>query len=377
MTQLTAIGLMSDRSLSGVHAALVVTDGESVIERGPAIHAPYSRDMKIWLRRAMAAAREARDGAADIGKAAGEVTYAHAAAVEQLLEEAGVKRTDVDVLGFHGATILHEPRLGAESYARSWQVGDAAVLAEETGIDVVSDFRAADIAAGGDGAPLAPVYYRALVSGDAGPTAVLSVNETVRFTYVPAPSGCEAGGLQSPALLSFEACPGLAMMEEWSAIKTGSLVKRAKPGPGAVAEDRMRMMLLAPYLRRRPPKTIAPLDFKLDHLIGLEPEDGAATLAAFIANAVNDAQKFLPEAPAAWIVCGRGRDHDRLMPALCDVLDAPLTTGEEAGWPGDALEAECFGFLAVRSLRKRALSFPTTTRVRMPTLGGVYHRAPK
>ena len=161
---LTAIGLMSGTSLDGIDAAILTTDGENIIEPGPALHAPYSRELKIWIRRAIKAALEGRDGATEIAKAAGEITYAHVVAVEKLLEKANLKRKDVDVIGFHGQTILHRPAREAGSVGRSWQIGDGRVLAEETRIDVVGDFRAADVAAGGEGAPFAPIYHRALVA---------------------------------------------------------------------------------------------------------------------------------------------------------------------------------------------------------------------
>ena len=157
----TAIGLMSGTSLDGIDAAILRTDGEDAVEPGPAIHIPYSRDLKIWVRRAIKAALEGRDGAEEIGKAAGEVTYAHVAAVEKLLEHAGLRRADIDIIGFHGQTILHRPSREAGIPGRTWQLGDGRVLAEETRIDVVNDFRANDVAAGGEGAPIAPVSHRA------------------------------------------------------------------------------------------------------------------------------------------------------------------------------------------------------------------------
>ncbi len=160
MTVLTAIGLMSGTSLDGVDAAILRTDGEDVIEHGASHFFPYSRDLKVFIRRAIKAALEGRDGAADIGKAAGEVTAAHAVAVVDLLEKAGMKRSGIDVIGFHGQTILHLPRRSPESMGRSWQIGDGKTLAEETKIDVVSDFRSADMAEGGEGRRLRPSITR-------------------------------------------------------------------------------------------------------------------------------------------------------------------------------------------------------------------------
>ena len=127
MTILTAIGLTSGASLSGVEAALLKTDGEQGVEIVAHHIHPYDRDMKILLNRAAKAAGEGRDGAADIGKAAGELTNAHVVAVEELLGEAGLKRTMIDVIGFHGHTILHRPRRSPDAVGRTWQIGDGRV----------------------------------------------------------------------------------------------------------------------------------------------------------------------------------------------------------------------------------------------------------
>ena len=373
--RLTAIGLMSGTSLDGIDAAILETDGEGVLTPGETLHVPYSRDLKIWVRRAIKAALEGRDGAADIGKAAGEVTLAHVVAVEQLIEKAGLKRKDIDVIGFHGQTIFHRSPSQAESIGRTWQIGDGKVLAEETKIDVVCDFRSHDVAAGGEGAPLAPIYHRALVAaleeGTGGAVGVINLGGVANITYVPS-------GARGTDLVAFDCGPGNGLIDEWMELRAGAPMDRdgALARAGKIYTDVLRMMLLAPYLRRKPPKSLDRYDFKLDPVLGLTPEDGAATLTAFTAACIRDAEKFLPEAPAQWIVCGGGRRNPALMEALAQAMDAPVRVAEDVHWRGDDIEAECFAYLAVRSLRKLPLSYPNTTRVRVPTLGGVYHRAP-
>jgi len=377
--KLTAIGLMSGTSLDGIDAAILTTDGEDGVEPGPALHTPYSRDLKIWIRRAIKAALEGRDGAADIGKADGEVTLAHIEAVERLIEKAGLKRKDIDVIGFHGQTILHRPANkapgGGQSLGRTWQIGDGKVLADETRIDVVSDFRKHDVAAGGEGAPFAPIYHRALVhaltEARAHAVGVINLGGVANITYVPK----NARGID---LVAFDCGPGNGLIDEWAGLKTGEAMDRdgRLARAGRVYPDILRMMLLTPFLRRKPPKSLDRYDFKLDPVLHLTPEDGAATLTAFSAACLRDAEKFLPEAPGEWIVCGGGRRNPALMEALAKALSAPVLTAEDVGWRGDDLEAECFAYLAVRSLKKLPLSYPKTTRVREPALGGVFHRAP-
>lgn len=372
---LTAIGMMSGTSLDGVDIALLKTDGEDLVDAGPAMHVPYDRDLRIWVRRAIKAAIEGRDGAADIGKAAGEVTQAHIRAVEDFLEKEGLKRTAIDVIGFHGQTILHRPAASSESLGRTWQIGDGKTLAEETGINVVSDFRSNDINAGGEGAPFAPIYHRALVASrsarPAHAVAVLNLGGVANVTYVPP----DARGVD---LIAFDCGPGNGLLDEWLELKTGAPMDRdgALALSGEVDEAVLRMMLLHPYFRRRPPKSLDRYDFKLDYVLPLTPEDGAATLTAFTAGSVAKSAEMLPEAVGEWIVCGGGRHNLALMKALETSLDAAVLTAEAVGWRGDDLEAECFAYLAVRSLKKLPLSFPKTTRAPSPILGGTFNKAP-
>lgn len=370
---MTAIGLMSGTSLDGIDAAIVRTDGKTVVEPGQAMHVPYDRDLKASIRRAIKAALEGRDGAVDIGEAAGEVTAAHIRAVEALLEQANMKPTDIDVIGFHGQTILHRPSRSPEAVGRTWQIGDGALLAQETKIDVVSDFRTADVVSGGEGAPFAPVYHWALVNstgvGERGVIGVINIGGVANVTYVPQAA-------LPGELIAFDCGPGNGLIDEWMELKTGAHMDKdgALARSGQVHTEILRTMLLNPFLRRNPPKSLDRYDFKLDHVLPLNAADGAATLTAFTAACVRASEKFLPETPALWIVCGGGRRNPAMMEALGKALAAPVIPAEEVGWRGDDLEAECFAYLAVRSLRKLPLSFPKTTRVPRATTGGVYHR---
>ncbi len=373
--KLTSIGLMSGTSLDGIDAAILTTDGNDVVDVGPSLHIPYERDLKIWVRRAIKAAIEGRDSAAEIGKAAGEITIAHIQAVEALLEKSGMKNTDIDVIGFHGQTIFHRSASDTESRGRSWQLGDGRVLAEETRIDVVSDFRQADIAVGGEGAPFAPIYHRARVAAMAElpqcAVGVVNLGGVSNLTYVPE-------GARGIDLVAFDCGPGNGLLDEWVDLKTGAAMDQdgELARSGTVNEEVLRLMLLSPYLRRTPPKSLDRYDFKLDPVMKLTPEDGAATLTAFTAACIAQSQKFLPEPPGGWIICGGGRHNQAMMDALAAALDAPVVSAEDAGWRGDDLEAECFGYLAVRSLKGIPLSYPKTTRVPAPTKGGVFHRSP-
>jgi anhydro-N-acetylmuramic acid kinase len=370
---LTAIGLMSGTSVDGVDAALLRTDGEGVAERGGSVFLPYSPLAKAEIMRACKAAREGRDGAHEILRAGDEVTGAHMAAVRRLMEEAGLKREDVDVVGFHGQTILHRPPVDSSAVGRTWQIGSGKTLAQELRLDVVDSFRQADMQAGGEGAPFAPVYHAALVKGLGREHAacVLNLGGVANITFVP------AGGLLS-GLVAFDCGPGNGLIDEWVEARAGLKMDEggALASKGTVHEDVVRLMALQPYLRRRPPKSLDRFDFKTGPAEGLSLEDGAATLTAFTAECVARSVKLLPAPPGEWSVCGGGRHNPVLMAELEARLDADVQAAEEAGWSGDDIEAECFAYLAVRSLRRLPLSFPKTTRVPRPMSGGVLHTAP-
>lgn len=370
---LTAIGLMSGSSLSGVTAALLRTDGEKVVELGEAKHYPFDRDLKIWLRRAIKAAAERRDGAAEIGKASGELTIAHINAVEDFLDHTRLRRENVDVLGFHGHTIFRAPAFGPDSLARFWQIGDGAHLASETKIDVVEEFRAADTRAGGVGGPLSSTFFSALIASAPEPpdgaVAIIDIGRNTMITYVPH----DARGTD---LLSFDCGPGAGLIDEWMQQKTGDEMDRdgALARTGLIDEEALRMMLLTPFLRRKPPKFIE-RDFKLDHIAALSPADGSATLTALIAACAEKAARHFPEPVVGWVVCGGGRRNSAIMDYLRETLDEPVLGAEEVNWPGAALDAYCMGYLAVRSLKKLPITYPNTTKAVAPTRCGVYRRA--
>lgn len=374
---LTAIGLMSGTSLDGIDLAMLRTDGRDYLEFGPTAHKPFNGEMKSWINRAIKAAMEGRDGAADIGKAAGEITQLHVEMVEDFMEENQLRRDQVDVIGFHGQTILHRPPsvpiLGPEDQGRTWQIGDGQTLAEETGIDVVYNFRAADVVVGGEGAPLAPVYHNALVRklNREHPVGVINLGGVGNITYVPA-DGADSG------LVAFDCGPGNGLIDEWMEMRTGQAMDEngETARKGKVHTEILRMMLLLPYMRRNPPKSLDRYDFKLDPVLELSVDDGAATLTAFSAACVRHSEQFLPEPVGEWIVCGGGRHNSSMMEALSKAVAAEINTAEDVGWRGDDLEAECFAYLAVRHLKKLPLSYPKTTRAPHALQGGVFCKAP-
>ena len=361
------IGLMSGTSLDGVDAAWLDTDGESVTAFGPALTIPYDDALRRDLRTILDRASALSPADPLLVSAVARLTECHIRAVKALDRSAGL-------IGFHGQTILHQPDKG-----RTWQVGDAARLARETGIPVAYDFRSADVAAGGEGAPLVPVYHAALARDLARPLAVLNIGGVANVTWIGphgiGPDRIGANGIgANGALAACDTGPGNGPLDDWVMRHTGQAFDRngALALSGTADAAVLARLMAHAYFTRPMPKSLDRLDFSralaLSGLDRLSPADGAATLAAFTAAAV--AAASFPEPPGQWLVCGGGRHNPAIMAALRAVLPVPVDPVEAVGWNGDALEAQCFAFLAARVARGLPLSFPGTTGVRAPMPGG-------
>jgi len=352
-----ALGLMSGTSLDGIDAAIVETDGADLVRFGPCLTLPYGEELRFRLRAVLGDPAAARAVEADL-------TDAHAAAVEALLAANRIDPAHVDVVGFHGQTVLHRPAEG-----RTWQIGDGARLAARLGIAVVNDFRSADMAAGGQGAPLVPVYHRALAAGLPRPLAVVNIGGVANVTWI--------GG--DGQLMAFDTGPGNALLDDWLLRHTGQPMDRdgALARSGQVDEAIVAALLADPYFAASPPKSLDRDDFAIGALDCLASADGAATLTAFTARAIALAAAYFPGVPRRWVICGGGRHNPALMNMLRARLAAPVDPVEAIGWRGDSLEAEAFGYLAVRVLKGLPTSFPTTTGARRETSGGYIHRLPR
>jgi anhydro-N-acetylmuramic acid kinase len=344
----TALGLMSGTSADGVDAALIVTDGEVVADFGPGLTLPYPPALSADIRGLYGG----RAPAAEVARVTAALTDWHAQAVRRLLAGSGAKP---DVVGFHGQTILHEPGKG-----RTWQVGDGQALADAIGLPVVNDFRSADVAAGGQGAPLAPLYHAALAADLDRPLAVLNVGGVANVTYL------------GDTVLAFDTGPGNALIDDWVRRHTGAAADLggALAATGGVHDDVVATILAHSYFAAPAPKSLDRDAFDPAPAAGLSAADGAATLTAVTARAVTLALAQLPDAPRRWLVCGGGRHNPVLMTMLAAELAVPVGPVEAVGWRGDLLEAEAFAFLAVRHLRGLPTSLPSTTGAMSATVGG-------
>jgi anhydro-N-acetylmuramic acid kinase len=294
-----------------------------------------------------------------------ELTERHATAVQLLLGRAGRAAKEIGLIGFHGQTILHEP-----DQRRTVQIGDGALLARRTGIDVVNDFRSDDVAAGGQGAPLAPILHDALAAGLERPLAVLNLGGVGNVTWI-------GDALDEPRLLAFDTGPANALIDDWALRHTGRALDRdgVLARSGQVDEALLQTWLQHPYFALPAPKSLDRDAFRAFMPDGLSAADGAATLTAFTAASVAKALALLPRPPRRWLVTGGGRHNPVLMSALRERLSAPVEAVESVGWDGDALEAQAFAYMAVRAKAGLPISFPGTTGVPQPLTGGKLHRA--
>jgi anhydro-N-acetylmuramic acid kinase len=351
-----AIGLMSGTSLDGIDAALVETDGEAEARPLAFVSLSYEPAFRSRLRDLLGGEAPAER----VAPVERELTERHAEAVATLLAAAGIGARQVETLGFHGQTLFHAPH-----QRTTWQIGDGALLARLTGIATVSDFRSADVAAGGQGAPLVPLYHLGLVraAGLAAPLAVLNLGGVGNLTWIAAD--------EAPPL-AFDTGPGNALLDDWCLAQAGLDCDRdgALAFAGTVEEALLERLLAHPYFAAPPPKSLDRDAFETDALDGLAPADGAATLTEFTAASVARAVPHLPAPPQRWLVAGGGRRNPAMMMALRARLGVPVDPVEAVGWNGDALEAEAFAFLAVRSRRGLPLSLPSTTGVPTPMTGG-------
>ena len=360
---LTALGLMSGTSMDGVDVALIETDGRTVRRFGPVAERPFTADERALLCGALEDAQTMRDRNTRPGRlAAAEtmITETYAQAISEFLRVHRGER--IDVIGVHGQTVLHRP-----AARLTVQLIDAEALAHRFALPVVHDLRGADVAAGGQGAPLVPVYHEALVRAAALdlPVAVLNLGGVANITWI-GPGG---------ALVAFDTGPGNALLDDWALRHTGEAMDRDGRLAAHGRVDAGALVALeagiAPYLRQVPPKSLDRLDLDArGALDALTPQDGAATLTAFTARSIARALDHLPSPPKSWIVSGGGAHNPALLSALGGELPGDVRIADDLGWHAGFIEAQAFAFLAVRSLHGLPITFPGTTGVPAPLTGG-------
>ena len=361
-----ALGLMSGTSGDGIDVSLVRTDGDSQIEAISFETFPYKDGFKSLLKECTIPSR--RKDPNFLNYCERRLTLLHVEAVKNFLESKKIKADKIDVIGFHGHTVSHNSRGKGSSH----QIGDGALLAYESGIDVIDDFRSNDIAKGGQGAPLVPIFHLAIAKKVPYPIAFVNIGGVSNITWID----CDGRNF-----LGFDVGPGNTLIDRWMQKFTG---KSFDPYGRYAARGNVEMNLLETFLadrhfRRKPPKSFDILDFNFNKFLKLSIEDGVATLTAITAHAIFMAQNYFPQKAHCWFICGGGRKNKFLFSMLKDLIEKDpkvnmtVSAIEEMGWNGDAIESQAFAYLAIRSIKGLPLTFPSTTGVSVPTKGGVFH----
>ena len=357
---LWALGLMSGTSADGIDAALLQTDGITIHAFGPTHFAPYPEELKCQILKAYG-----HPPGPEITPLEQAITEQHAKVALALLKKAGIKPSNIDLIGFHGQTLFHKPPQQKGEIGETYIIGDGPLLASMTGIPVVDQFRLNDIGHGGQGAPFVPIFHQALAKNLSKPLGVVNIGGVANITWI---------GAHENDLIAFDIGPGNGLIDDWVRENTGlSWDEGGKIAEkGHVDEKLLLKWLSHPYFRQAPPKSLDRGTFKpfLKDVTPLPFEDGVATLTAFTAAAIEQALAHLPKAPTLWLMAGGGAHNSTLLKMIEERLNVPIFKAADKGWDGDALEAQAFAFLAVRSLRNLPLSFPGTTGVPFPLTGG-------
>ncbi len=352
----TAIGMMSGMSRDGIDVASIRTDGQSFNECCKSKTYPYTQEQRRIIADAVGYSE-----LNDITRLAEKViTDTHIAAAKAFIEEFNV---DPDLVSIHGQTIFHDPANG-----KTWQIGDFQKIANEINCDVVGDLRYADVAAGGEGAPLAPVFHQAYVQTDERPIVILNMGGISNITWL--------GPDKEKDMIAGDVGPANALIDDYMMhVKNEPYDKNgALASSGQVNEALLQKWLKNDYFSRDFPKSLDRDEFKVPEAYDLSEADGAATLSAFTVQGIATGIRMMPQPPKAVYVGGGGRHNDFMMCELATAIGCSVEPVEALGWNGDSLEADCWAYLGVRCLEGKPITFPNTTGVPEPMTGGVLYK---
>ena len=356
--EMEVLGTMSGTSLDGVDAAVLRTDGRRVLGFGESAFRPYADSERAAIRSAL----RRWPGDAGVEEAARVVEAAHEAICRDMPGE---------TVGFHGQTLAHDPR-GRGTH----QAGDGARLADALGRPVVWDFRSADVRSGGEGAPLAPAFHFACARwAKLRGAAFVNLGGVANVTWIaPEAQAPEEAG----ALLAFDTGPANALLDDLVAARTGRRFDAdgALGAAGRVHGAVIDAFLARPFFDRLAPKSLDRDEFAalLDDVASLPDADAAATLTAASAAALSAGLSLCPARPDRLLLTGGGRRNPTLVGMIAERCGVPAVPVEEIGLDGDMLEAQAFAFLAARVIVGLPTSFPGTTGVPRPTVGGRVNR---
>lgn len=358
----SSVGTISGTSADGIDLAEIGTDGETVDRFGPSATIPYRLETRQAVLDAVAAGPADRSSWPKLAEA---VTADHAEAIAGFL---ATEALAPQFVVFHGQTVWHDPLAG-----ETVQLGDPQALADALNLAVIADVRLADMAAGGQGAPMVPVYHRALLHGLPLPGGQ-SAEDALCFLNIGGVSNLTF--VHGEQILAFDIGPGNALLDDW--IRSHGAgdcdIDGCISAEGHVDQARLSAALVHPYFKLEAPKSLDRNAFSRAFVDGLNVADGAATLAAFTVSTIAAAVDLLPAEPHLWIVCGGGRRNPTLMAGLQASLGGDVVASDDCGIDGDALEAQAMAFLGARLLAGLPTSYPETTGAREPVIGGRVYR---
>lgn len=354
----TTIGVMSGTAMDGIDVAAIRTDGHQHIEVLGGHTYPYPKILREELQHIISQPDKA--ATAPLTELTADVTTAHAEAIQKFMHDNNCPIPDV--FGIHGQTIYHAP---AKRLTR--QLGCGQTLANTLGGKVVMQFRQADIAAGGQGAPLMPLYHAAITAHLPTPLMVLNLGGVGNVTY-----------LGEGEIIAFDTGPGNALLDDLMRERTGKPYDKngEEAARGQVNQTILAQFLAQPYFTAPAPKSLDRQTFKpvLAAVNQLTLPDALATLAACTVESAALANTLVPQPAKRWLVTGGGRLNTTLMKGLKAKIPVPVEPIETIGYSGDFLEAQGFAYLAVRSLLGLPLSLPTTTGIPEAMTGGVVYQ---
>jgi anhydro-N-acetylmuramic acid kinase len=355
----TALGLMSGTSMDGVDGAIIKTDGTKVFEYGEYLTFEYPNIFREKLKKLIQLKKSAPPEF--IIEVENELTNFHVQAVNKLLNQAKLTANNIDIIGFHGHTIDHQPNHPTKPF--SWQIGNGQMLSLVTKINVAFNFRANDVGNGGQGAPLMPVYHQAIAMSETLPIVIINIGGVSNITYI-----------DNDNLIAFDTGTGNALIDDEIFKQTGKQFDHSgnTAMAGVVNQRRLELLMADDYFNTPPPKSLDRQHFKqlaqnvlLFEDTAISFENKIATLSEFTVQSVILSRKYLPKEPRKWFVGGGGIYNLYFMKRFKELLPAPVAsiTAMNQHISPDALEAQGFAFMAVRSLLGLPISFNSTTGV--------------
>lgn len=343
------LGMISGTSADGIDVAALHTDGDTIQTLGASATYEFRAETRRSIRQVLGSGAISQD-------LVDAVTSDHVEAARKFLDEHAISTRHVRALGFHGQTVLHRPSEGI-----SLQIGDGKKLAETLSIDVVDQFRIQDVQAGGQGAPIAPIFHAALMRGGPLPSVMVNIGGIANITW-----------FDGDRILAFDTGLGNARLDDWMRQRAGLEYDEdgSHASSGAVNDEILRSALTHQFYDQNPPKSLDRDEIMIAGLDGMTLEDGAATLAAITADTISRASRFIPSQPHRWIIAGGGRHNRAIMNRLRQKL-GNVVAAEELGVNGDGVEAYLIAYLAARKLSDLPSTFPSTTGVEVPTVCGV------